>query len=250
MTKRLRMMEIFQQMMSDNIMSDLAGFNTPWATDTTINQTYLDYGYYSNSANKLAAPIVTDLLNDDGSISENNRTILAGIIFTMFNQKWKHLWTINGVEYNPIQNYDMTETESIDTDTTDNTTNTGTITNVTDSDSTQTGTVADNGNTSENVGVYGFNSDSSVGTDTSTGTVTNTRTDNLSGTNDTTETETRNTATSNIGNRAVDRELRRSGNIGVTTSQQMIESEIELWKWNFFKSVFADIDSVCCLDVY
>lgn len=46
-------------------------------------------------------------------------------------------------------------------------------------------------------------------------------------------------------------ELTRSGNIGVTTSQQMIESERALWKWNFFRDVvFPDIDRVLTIQIY
>lgn len=46
-------------------------------------------------------------------------------------------------------------------------------------------------------------------------------------------------------------ELTRSGNIGVTTSQQMIESERALWIWNFFRNVvFPDIDRVLTIQVY
>ena len=45
--------------------------------------------------------------------------------------------------------------------------------------------------------------------------------------------------------------LERSGNIGVTTSQQMIESERELWLWNFFyKIVFPDVDRILTIDIY
>ena len=42
----------------------------------------------------------------------------------------------------------------------------------------------------------------------------------------------------------------RSGNIGVTTSQQMIESEIELRKKQFYEIVFHDIINYVCLHVY
>lgn len=46
-------------------------------------------------------------------------------------------------------------------------------------------------------------------------------------------------------------ELTRAGNIGVTTSQQMIESERKLWWWNFFYNVvFPDIDRVLTLQIY
>lgn len=47
-----------------------------------------------------------------------------------------------------------------------------------------------------------------------------------------------------------DTELRRSGNIGVTTSQQMAESEIKLWQWLFFEEVFKDIDNIFTLSTY
>lgn len=47
-----------------------------------------------------------------------------------------------------------------------------------------------------------------------------------------------------------ERVLTRKGNIGVTTTQQMAQSEIDLWRWNFFRSVFTDIDSVLTLKIY
>lgn len=47
------------------------------------------------------------------------------------------------------------------------------------------------------------------------------------------------------------RKLTRSGNIGVTTSQQMLQSERELWIWNFFRDVvFPDLDSLLVLGIY
>lgn len=46
------------------------------------------------------------------------------------------------------------------------------------------------------------------------------------------------------------RTLTRSGNIGTTTSQMMIESDITLWKWNFLYDVFKDIDSVFTISTY
>lgn len=45
--------------------------------------------------------------------------------------------------------------------------------------------------------------------------------------------------------------LTRSGNIGVTTSQQMIESERNLWFWNFFiDTVFPNVADVLTLKIY
>lgn len=264
-------------MLGDGILSDLSDFSVPWR-NAGISTTFLDLGYYSRSAQKIVAPIVIDISDNSQPLDTEQRTKLAGIVFTLFNKKWERFWDVNNVEYNPISNYDMTETESIAIDVSDTRQNTGTVTNVTDdvmretgtvtnvsdNDSTQTGTVTDNGINSVESGIFGFNSSDSVGANTSDGTVSNTRTDNLAATNDTTDTRTDNltkdrdtsdTETRNLsdvltGNRDTDRTLTRSGNIGVTTSQQMIESELELWQWNFFKSVYEDIDSICCLDVY
>lgn len=42
----------------------------------------------------------------------------------------------------------------------------------------------------------------------------------------------------------------RYGNIGVTTSQQMIESEIELRKQNFLELIFNDVDNVFVSNLY
>ena len=45
--------------------------------------------------------------------------------------------------------------------------------------------------------------------------------------------------------------LTRAGNIGVTTSQQMIESERNLWLWDFFhKVVFPDVDRILTISIY
>lgn len=76
-------------------------------------------------------------------------------------------------------------------------------------------------------GTYGFNSDDSVPTGESS-----------------TETTSEGNADDN------NRELTRSGNIGVTTSQQMLESELELRKWNFTEMMYEDVDSLCTLSIY
>ena len=44
--------------------------------------------------------------------------------------------------------------------------------------------------------------------------------------------------------------LERTGNIGVTTSQQMLESEYELRKKHYFEQVFRDVDNFLTLKIY
>lgn len=45
-------------------------------------------------------------------------------------------------------------------------------------------------------------------------------------------------------------DLTRSGNIGVTTSQAMLLSEIDLRRYDYFKKVMEDLDVLICLNVY
>lgn len=40
------------------------------------------------------------------------------------------------------------------------------------------------------------------------------------------------------------------GNIGVTTSQQMLQSELDLWKWDFLEDVTEDIANLLTLPIY
>lgn len=47
-----------------------------------------------------------------------------------------------------------------------------------------------------------------------------------------------------------DRDLTRHGNIGVTTSQQMLQSELDLRTYKFYEQVMNDIDTVLCLKCY
>lgn len=43
----------------------------------------------------------------------------------------------------------------------------------------------------------------------------------------------------------------RSGNIGVTTSQQMQQSSLDLWNnWNIVEQLFTDVDKVLTLPIY
>lgn len=82
-------------------------------------------------------------------------------------------------------------------------------------------------------------------TDLQTNNTTSTRTDNL------TDGRTDNLSEANSGTHSDTRTLTRSGNIGVTTSQQMIESERELWQWNFiYNVVFPSVDKILTICTY
>lgn len=89
-----------------------------------------------------------------------------------------------------------------------------------------------------------------------------TRTDNLSQTNTGTQSTTGSEATTGTVSRATDetettdgsdhreRSGRHFGNIGNLTSQKMLNEEIELWKWNYVRSILDDAIKFLTLDVY
>ena len=129
--------------------------------------------------------------------------------------------------------------------------------------------------------VYGFNSSDAVpstdrtevssGEDMKTYDVTDTdtdsQTDRATGTVSTTDTGTvtttdtgtvtvENTGTVRNADTGSDTQTRnytltRKGNIGVTTSQQLLQAERDLWLWSFFEEVvFPGIDRVLTIDTY
>ena len=139
---------------------------------------------------------------------------LVEMIYTLNIENWNKLYENYTIVYNPIENYSMTEKGKR--------TNTGTQGNK------QTG----NARSESTSNIYAYNvttsNPASSSVATSNPNLENVRTDNLTEIN----------------------ELTRSGNVGVTTSAQMIEENIKLWIWKFFDSVFKDIDRVLTIGVY
>lgn len=137
--------------------------------------------------------------------------------------------------------YNLTEAE---TGTQANVT-TGTNTTTYDTAEADTGTQTTQKTGSDST-EYGT-SETDTGTQTNRRSGTDTRTYNTTDTDDNIITDTEGGSDSHTRNYF----LTRTGNIGVTTSQQMIQSERDLWKWNYFRDVvFPDIDKSLCLLVY
>lgn len=145
-------------------------------------------------------------------------------------------------EYNPIENYSMTEVE------TPNITRSK-VGSVSDDESNHAETNTDISTSGDSeAGVFGFNSGSTSvplsdgsSSQRTQGNKTNNYTD-ATHTNESTE----NVTETETGNRR----LTRSGNIGVTTSQQMLQSELELRRFDFLEEVFKCFDRILCGSVY
>lgn len=136
--------------------------------------------------------------------------------------KYSGLYKTTQLEYNPIENYSMTESGT-DTRTPDLST----------TDSINVGAQSNSTTSTDSVSPY----DTQVFTDSNKTIVSE---NNGARADSNTRTESGTDTTSH--------ELKRSGNIGVTTSQQMIESERNLVNFTFLKIVFSNIiDDTCIL---
>lgn len=146
---------------------------------------------------------------------------IAKHVVVKFGLKWWKISQAITTDYRPLENYDMEEIRTP---------------NLTESLTRKQNTDTNVNQTTES-GIYGFNSTESQPTATGEG---DTHTTGLKANNEIADTKT-NTGTES---------LTRHGNIGVTTSQQMLESEIKLRQYNFIEEVFKDIDSILCLKIY
>lgn len=236
--------------------------NVPWGDsvdDSTLDMEYL----LNHSGGKFCAPIIKSLLarggtyiNEDGTLSTDSVYILARIIVSKYKQNWQRLWDTNVTSYSPIHNYDMyeerdlatTEDETIDTDSTLGRSGT---------ESTQYGRVetVGHGRTNEQMSYkYGINTaandpkpsdkveNTEGGTTTTTLSGTDTDTRNLTDTTDETRTK------DNDGTEH--EEIHRYGNIGVTTTQKLLQEERQLWLWNYFDQIFSDLDKELALSFH
>ena len=116
-----------------------------------------------------------------------------------YAKKWQKLYNVYILEYNPIHNYNMNESEKYKSTSTNEDTSIGSVTTYDDD-------TFHDANKSESDGE---------------------------------------------SNTSSERTFTRSGNIGVTTSQQMAQSEISLWSnFNIYNEIVKDVISQVCRMVY
>ena len=173
--------------------------NLDWFNDSFIAAMKIEY-YYNHAFTKYISLLFYNLINIPKTIDEV-ADLLASVIVNKFKTKWTRLHEVLNLTYNPIDNYNMSETEN-----------------------TQLKSEVDISNANS---IYAFN--------------------------DTAATPTSESSSKSSTNALLNdnmRELTRKGNIGVTSSQQLIESEIELREYNFIETIYSDIDSILTLKIY
>ena len=203
-----------------SIFSELQKKDVPWKLLEISGE--LDTIFHHIKAKNLICNSLCEDITADG---------LAGIIYSFNIENWKKLWENYTAKYNPIDNYSRHE-ETVLTDTgNDTTVKNGSMTN------TMTGsTIAMDMST-----IYAYNSNTatSVAGGQSNVTPDTTSTDTFNNVEDKRTLNTEHKTVSDI-----------SGNVGVTTSAQMIAENINLWKWNYFDEVFDSIIRLITTGVY
>lgn len=187
----------------------------------------------------------------------DNETLLASIIFKggtfeplytnpdffysscgFFWKKWKRTFAkwfeAFEIKYNPLENYDRHEEWSESHE------DSGSV-DTTDTRSVATTESTDNDTTTEN-SVSAFDSSSYSDHDK---TVSN---NDISFTSATNDNNTVGTESSNEG--SVEHEGHLHGNIGVTTSQEMLKSELEIQSWNIYEHIADIFIREMCVTVY
>ena len=191
-------------------------------------------------------------LNDDDVLDEFKRDILS--LLYVKREGYQRMFALNGIEYNPLENYDKNEEIMSTNGGSDTLTITKGEKTTLDERGQRTDSTSYGAQNGESVGsTKGFNSDTFVETDKS---VTNTSaysdtTQMGMQTNTLTELENEDTHNTEYG-KTTNIVNHTHGNIGVTTTQQMMQSEIDLWSaFAFYKIIFTDIvKELCVLEDY
>lgn len=225
----------------NDLMKHLRNNNLPLIPQVVVNTySYLsDYLHYYIELDNFFGKINSDLLLSTNNI-ENDNDIVAyyyGLITSNFiinNYKYEKLYNTITVEYNPIENYDRKETNTTTHGTVSTTMQYGDRNNTSTTDaktdvSTEKISTFDSDvlkPNSENSVNYGVNKVTSVDSSHSDISTTNEYIDRIE---------------SNI-----------HGNIGVTTTQQMLTSERQLALFSFYTIIFNDITDIItrgCWDI-
>lgn len=208
---------VFRMLSAESLMAGII-------TDGNYADIDLEY-FLGTSGDKFISPLLEKLMEDlNGDIYDVSKQI-EKIIFRRFGDKWKRLHDALVQEYNPLENYSMEEIRTPDL-TTDETSNTKTDITV-DKDSEVSNSYK------------GFNATDPSLVSKSEGDETTTTTGAKADNEVSKKTEETGSETTT-----------RSGNIGVTTSQQMLESEFKVRQYDFYRQIYSDVDSVLCLSIY
>lgn len=181
-----------------------------------VKPTALDTYFISMHGEKLGSKMLDNFADENGVITGDKLKALATMIHNKYITNWEHEYKTLTVEYNPIENTDYVETYK------------GTAQGSAGGSNTETGGVETANDT------YGLGSNSPAHDSKSETTFKNHKTE-LSSTSQGSD----------------EHEIRKHGNIGVTTNADMIKSDVEVWQLNNFYDILCkDICDTIALSIF
>lgn len=178
------------------------------------------------------------VIHPEPSFMQNMISAWGKIHYSTF-EKWI---TALNIKYEPLYNYDRHEEWSDNETRSDNGTSSSTL-NSSD-ESSSSGGYSDDGETENKVSA--FDTSSYQPHDKTTTTLDNEHSENSTSS----RVDTGNNRFENKGTTANTRIGRMYGNIGVTTSQQMLEAELEIDKWNIYEHIANMFISEFLIPIY
>lgn len=176
----------------------------------------LDTYFVLMHGEKLASKFLDTFADDDGIVTGDKLKSLATIIHNKYINNWEHEYKTLTVQYNPIENTDYVETYK------------GSATG------TSGGSTTEGGKVINDVSKGGLGSTTPV-LDTKNETSFDQRVTTVSGTSGGSD----------------EHEIRKHGNIGVTTNADMISSDLDVWKLNNFYDILCkDICEIIALSIF
>ena len=198
-----------------NLLGNLSTFD--FMKEYTENAEMLDFNINHDYENYV---FLTSQKEVQNAYQEFVKLVKSHLLLNSY--KYSGLYKTTLLEYNPIENYSMSESGT-DTRTP----------NLSTTDTMSIGAQSNSTTSTDSVSPY----DTQTFTDSNKTIVSE---NNGAREDSNTKTET--------GTETTKHDFKRSGNIGVTTSQQMLESERKVVNFTFLKIVFANIiDDTCIL---
>ena len=84
----------------------------PWEG---VESSGLDIAYHGEkSGSKFISPLLYNFIDTDGEITTAGKEAVSSAIKARYYQKWNHLWGVYSTQYNPLDTYNLTETNERD----------------------------------------------------------------------------------------------------------------------------------------
>lgn len=229
-----------------SLTDDLFGAINFDFSELSISKETFNLSFQVRFSERWCSPLLELFIQKDNDgekyISSDDFLVIGSFINDKYKHKWNRMVNIAKLEYDPIHNYSDVMSESI-TDNDDTTKNDSGSVNE-DNSFSKNEQRTNTGN--EENSIYGFNSSSAVPSKESEASLT--YGSNISVSEDKDKTISNETTSERDYTRS--RSVSHSGNIGNLSYQNLINQEIELWKWSIVDQVVSDVADVLTLNIY